>query len=69
MSDMTYYLSNNCFVCRAQRYWIVLNAKRDRYLCITHADLMCIGRQLHGWKYECAVAEPLPESGLARVLY
>jgi len=62
MSDTTYYLSNNCFICRAQRYWIVLNAKHDRYLCIAHADLTCIGRQLHGWKYECAMTEPPPES-------
>ncbi len=61
MGDTTYYLSNNCFVCRAQKYWIVLNVKRDRYLCITHADLTCIGRRLHGWNYECAVAGPPPE--------
>jgi hypothetical protein len=63
MSDATYYLSNDCYVCRAQRYWIVLNAKRDRYLCIAHADLTCIGRQLHGWNYERDVVEPSLQSG------
>jgi hypothetical protein len=50
MSVATYFLSKDCFVCHAQDYWIILNTKRDRYLCVTHADLMSIGSCLHGWE-------------------
>jgi hypothetical protein len=45
-----YFLSTDCFVCRAQNYWVVLNAARDRYSCVTHADLASIGDRLHGWR-------------------
>lgn len=57
MNDSRYFLSKDCFVCKAQNYWIVLNAKRDRYLCVTDADLTSIGRRLHGWKYPGTAAE------------
>ncbi len=45
-----YFLSKDCFACKTQNFWIVLNAKRDKYLCVTHADLMSIGQRLHGWR-------------------
>jgi hypothetical protein len=49
MNDTTYFLSKDCFVCKMGCYWIILSAKRDRYLCVAHAELASIGDQLHGW--------------------
>jgi hypothetical protein len=50
MSPMMYFLSKDCFVCRMGCYWIILSAKRDRYLCVAHAELALIGDRLHGWR-------------------
>jgi hypothetical protein len=44
------FLTSHCFVCRLQDYWIILDTKRDKYLCVAHADLASIGHQLHGWQ-------------------
>jgi Transglutaminase-like superfamily len=49
MRATTYFLSKDCFVCKMGCYWIILSAKRDRYLCVAHAELASIGDQLHGW--------------------
>jgi hypothetical protein len=49
MNATTYFLSKDCFVCKMGYYWIILSAKRDRYLCVAHAELASIGDQLHGW--------------------
>jgi hypothetical protein len=49
MRATTYFLSKDCFVCKTGGYWIILSAKRDRYLCVAHAELASIGDQLHGW--------------------
>jgi len=49
MSAATYFLRPQCFVCRLQDYWIILDTKRDRYLCLAHTDLAAIGHRLHGW--------------------
>jgi hypothetical protein len=46
-----YLLSSDCFVCRLQDYWIILDTKRDKYLCVAHAELATIGHRLHGWAY------------------
>ena len=61
MRAATYFLSKDCFVCNAQNYWIVLNAKRDKYSCVTHADLMSIGARLHGWRSENGTSENFPQ--------
>jgi hypothetical protein len=50
MSAATYFLRPQCFVCRLQDYWIVLDTKRDKYLCVAHTDLASIGHRLHGWQ-------------------
>jgi hypothetical protein len=44
-----YFLSKDCFVCSSQNYWIILDTRRDKYLCVTHANLASIGHRLHGW--------------------
>lgn len=50
MSATAYFLSRDCFVCRMGCYWIILSAGRDRYLCVSHDDLVSIGSRLHGWR-------------------
>lgn len=49
MNATTYFLAKDCFVCKMGCYWIILSAKRDRYLCVAHAELASIGDRLHGW--------------------
>ena len=56
-----YFLSNDCFVCKMGCYWIILSARRDRYLCVAHADLASIGDRLHGWQYQSIVI-PTPSA-------
>jgi len=45
-----YFLTPHCFIRRIQDYWIILDTKCDKYLCVAHADLASIGHQLHGWQ-------------------
>jgi len=59
-----YFLSKDCFVCNTQDYWIILSASRDKYLCVTHADLMSIGRRLYGWQGQGNTAENFPQFGV-----
>ena len=58
-----YFLSKDCYVCRAQNYWVILNAGRDRYSCVTHADIASIGGRLHGWRNESEATEHIPRFG------
>jgi hypothetical protein len=59
-----YFLSKDCFVCNAQGYWIILNVNRDKYLCVTHADLASISRRLHGWRDHIGTVEKFPQFGV-----
>jgi hypothetical protein len=59
MESHHYFLAQDCFVCRSRDHWIVLNATRDRYLCITRRDLSQIGDRLHGWRDHSESAAPL----------
>src|ERR1700756_3455013 len=61
MRTTMYFLSKDCFVCKTQDYWIILSASRDKYLCVTHADLRSIGRRLHGWRDQSDAVENFPE--------
>jgi len=45
-----YFLTPHCFIRRIQDYWIILDTKCDKYLCVAHTDLASIGHQLHGWQ-------------------
>lgn len=63
MSSSLYYLSRHCFVCEAQGYWIILNARRDKYYCVTESDLRSIGHRLYGWPADPQSASiPQPEN-------
>jgi hypothetical protein len=53
-----YFLSRDCYVCNTQDYWIILSAKQDKYLCVTHGNLKSIGPQLYGWQDRCASEAP-----------
>lgn len=58
-----YCLSKDCFVCRIQNYWVILNVGSDKYLCVAHAELASIGGQLHGWRNQNQAAEHFPRIG------
>lgn len=60
MTSGSYFLAKDCFVCRSRDHWIILNAARDQYLCVTHQDLSQIGARLHGWR-EVGECHPHPE--------
>jgi hypothetical protein len=64
MTAAMYFLSKDCYVCNTQNYWIVLNAKRDKYLCVTHADLASIRHRLHGWRDQSNAAGNPPQFGV-----
>jgi hypothetical protein len=50
MNFTTHFLSKDCFVCKMGSYWIILSARRDRYLCVAHEELASIGGRLDGWQ-------------------
>jgi hypothetical protein len=64
METTMYFLSKDCFVCNTQDYWIILSASRDKYLCVTHADLASIARRLHGWRDLGSIVEHFPQFGV-----
>jgi hypothetical protein len=70
MSSTTFFLSTNCFACRAQGYWVVLNMLEDRYVCVAHDDLMTISHLLHGWREQRLGAEPCgqPDGNVAALI-
>jgi hypothetical protein len=63
-----YFLSKDCFVRNTQDYWIILNARRDKYLCVTHGKLASIGHRLHGWQDPSAAEHPSQFSSEADTL-
>ena len=50
-----YFLARECFLCKVQSYWIILNTVQDRYLCMTQDDFMSVAPLLHGWRAENTV--------------
>jgi hypothetical protein len=60
-----YFLSKDCFVCCTQGYWIILSARRDKYLCVTHDNLTSIGHQLHGWQGDESHKKHIPQMSAA----
>ncbi len=57
VSGRTYFLSPDCFVCRAQGYWVILSLNHDKYLCVAHDDLAPVADRLYGWQDRCREAD------------
>jgi hypothetical protein len=64
-TQKVYFLSKDCFVCCTQNYWIILNVGRDKYSCVTDANLASIGHRLYGWEGGRTDNEHVPESSAA----
>jgi Transglutaminase-like superfamily len=62
VTPASYFLSKDCFVCNVQGYWVILNAKRDKYHCVTHDDLATVGDHLHGWRRQSMDAKQFPQT-------
>jgi len=67
-SATMYFLSKDCFVCKMGYYWIVLSAKRDRYLCVAHDELASIGHRLYGWQHSIVGLAQSPQGDDANAL-
>jgi hypothetical protein len=43
------FLQSHVFLCRAKRHWVILDAHRDKYLCVERHRFEALGRTLKGW--------------------
>ena len=43
------FLQSHVFLCRAKRHWVILDAHRDKYLCVDRHQFETLGRSLQGW--------------------
>jgi hypothetical protein len=48
------------FLCRAKRHWVILDAHRDKYLCVERHRFEALGRTLEGWDESPLGTSPLP---------
>ena len=59
------FLQSHVFLCRAKRHWVILDANRDKYLCVDRHQFETLGRSLQGWDESSAPgarsAAELPE--------
>jgi hypothetical protein len=68
------FLQSHVFLCRAKRHWVILDANRDKYLCVDRQRFEALGRSLQGWDEPAAAgargaAEPTEDvAALARDL-
>ena len=57
------FLQSHVFLCRARRHWVILDAHRDKYLCVDRHQFETLGRSLQGWD-----PSPTPGAGSAAEL-
>ena len=43
------FLQPHVFLCQAKRHWVILDANRDKYLCVDRHRFEALGRSLQGW--------------------
>jgi hypothetical protein len=43
------FLQSHVFLCQAKRHWVILDANRDKYLCVDRHQFETLGRSLKGW--------------------
>jgi hypothetical protein len=49
-ADHTFFLREHVFLCRGNRHWVILDAARDKYLCVDRCQFESLGPWLHGWE-------------------
>ena len=54
------FLQSHVFLCRSKRHWVILDANRDKYLCVDRHQFETLGRSLKGWDESPLGASPLP---------
>ena len=45
-----FFLQSHVFLCRGQRHWVILDVKRDKYLCVDRSQFDTLGPSLQGWQ-------------------
>jgi hypothetical protein len=45
----TFFLQPHVFLCRAKRYWVILDVNRDKYLCVDRHQFESLGPSMQGW--------------------
>jgi hypothetical protein len=56
-----FFLQSHVFLCRAKRHWVILDVRRDKYLCVDRVQLESLGPWIDGWQ-----DAPVPGSELAQ---
>lgn len=44
-----FFLQSHVFICRDRRHWVILDANRDKYLCVDRRQFEALGPSLQGW--------------------
>jgi hypothetical protein len=52
-----YFLQSHVFLARARRHWVILDVRRDKYLCVDRHQFESLGPWMQGWR-ETASALP-----------
>jgi Transglutaminase-like superfamily len=45
-----FFLQPHVFLCRAKRYWVILDVNRDKYLCVDRRQFESLGPWIRGWE-------------------
>src|SRR4051812_14303862 len=43
------FLQSHAFLCRGKRHWVILDADRDKYLCVDRQQFETLGPLMTGW--------------------
>ena len=43
------FLQSHVFICQGKRHWVILDVKRDKYLCVDRSQFEALGPSLQGW--------------------
>ena len=45
-----FFLQPHVFLCQGKRHWVILDAHRDKYLCVDRRQFEALGPSLKGWE-------------------
>jgi hypothetical protein len=63
-----FFLQSHIFLCRAHRYWVILDVNRDKYLCVDRPQFESLGPWIDGWEEkEPRLPDPGSEPSLAAI--
>jgi Transglutaminase-like superfamily len=45
-----FFLQSHIYLCQSQRHWVILDVRRDKYLCVDRFQLESLGPWIEGWE-------------------